>query len=177
MTTPLEVCPGCGLESAPVATPSHEYINASAGCWSVYGEVLVSPFAPSVTAGAVRTLNVDVYAAQHPGGVHPDKSVAIHLVGLYLALERGAPHPTIIRSHQHLASTVRDWPHFEPPADRGGVHVDTVAQARSVEEFVATSHEWASSVWAAWSAHHAAIEAFAEGSGATRLAVGARHAS
>ena len=54
-------------------------------------------------------MSVDTYASQHPGGAHPDKSIAIHLVGLYLVLERQVPTAEMPRRHKYLADAVRAW--------------------------------------------------------------------
>ncbi|MSP22445.1 MAG: hypothetical protein EXR66_05450 [Dehalococcoidia bacterium] len=117
-------------------------------------------------------MSVDTFAAQHPGGAHPDKSIAIHLVGLYLVLSRGVPTSEIPRRHKHLAATVHNWPHCAPPNNLGSVRVVDVAQARSAGAHIAAARAWAASVWRAWAAHHSAIEEFARGAGVANGATG-----
>lgn len=101
---------------------------------------------------------VDAYAVQHPGGVHPDKSIDIHLVTLMLGLE-GEIDLSAIR--QRMADAVAEWPHFIPPATLGPVTVLDVAAVAGSAEHAATSASWAESVWAAWSEQHDAIRRWA----------------
>ncbi|MBV9438936.1 MAG: serine/threonine protein kinase [Candidatus Eremiobacteraeota bacterium] len=135
----------------------HAYINASPECWSVFGEVLAREFGNAALFGRVHQLTVDAYLAQHPGGGHPDKSIAIHLAGLFLVLERGLRPHEVAPCLQRLAGRVREWPHFVPPAGRYGVTVFDVALA---EGHIAAVEEWARTVWAAWHARYAEIAAF-----------------
>jgi hypothetical protein len=95
--------------------PNTGYYNASDECWSLFTEVIGAEFSNAVLFGQVHQLTVDAYAVQHAGGPHPDKSVAVHLSGLYLALERGIPPTSIAPLLQQLATRIHDWPHFEPP--------------------------------------------------------------
>ena len=81
----------------------HEYINASPECWSVYREVLEAEYSNPLLFAQAHQLTVDTYAAQHSGGKHPDKSLDIHLAGLYLVLERGLPQNIISQCRQRLA--------------------------------------------------------------------------
>ena len=159
----LEVCV-CGFEAPAIDGPRHSYFNNTGGCWAAFGEVIAREYTTPALF-EVHTLNVDTYAAQHPGGAHPDKSVAIHLVGLYLALERGVPATEVPRNHKRLADSLRTWPHFEPPAQLGRVRAIDVARARTAESHLAASRAWARSVWDAWSAQDAAVIEFARASG------------
>ena len=62
-------------------------------------------------------MTVDAYAVQHAGGPHPDKSVDIHLCGLFLVLERGFKPVTVPPMMQRIVSTIDVWPHFAPPRE------------------------------------------------------------
>ena len=81
------ICPGCALDMPrrPGALNT-SYYHASAECWTVFGEVLAAEYSNAVLFGQVHQITVDAYAAQHAGGQHPDKSVGVHLSGLYLVL-------------------------------------------------------------------------------------------
>ena len=139
-------------------TASYEgYYNTSPECWSVYTEVLGAEFSNAFLFGQVHQLTVDSYAVQHAGGKHPDKSVVIHLAGLYLILDRGVRPPNVPKLHQRLAGAVKNWPHFPPPADTGSVTVFDVALSGSAEEHIKTAREWAALVWKGWSAHHSEV--------------------
>jgi hypothetical protein len=153
-------CPGCGLRM-PVSdrTIYEGYYNASPECWGVYTEVLGAEFGNAVLFGQVHQLTVDAYAAQHPGGIHPDKSVAVHLTGLHLVLDRGVAPTSVARQLQSLALTIREWPHFTPPADRGRLTVCDVALSDDADGHIKSVREWAGLVWRAWGQHHGAVAA------------------
>ena len=162
MATASVACPGCGLDLPRNPYPYHGYYLASEECWAVYNEVLAREYQNAVLFGRVHQLTVDAYAVQHAGGPHPDKSVCIHLVGLYLVLERGVQPPDVPRRLQRLAARVSAWPHFTPPGERGRLTVLEVAQSAAPDEHARQTRVWAESVWRAWAAHHGAIATLAE---------------
>ena len=90
MDANLIPCVGCGALVPDVAGPTHPYIGASRGCWAIYGEVLAKEYG-EYGYPPVHGLTVDAYAAQHPGTPSRQaiQSVAVHLIALYLVLERG----------------------------------------------------------------------------------------
>lgn len=152
------VCPGCGLRMPRrEGAVNTSYYNASPECWSVYTEVLGAEYGNAVLFGQVHQLTVDAYAAQHPGGPHPDKSVDIHLCGLSLVLERGHRPPEVPPLLHRIADAGTDWPHWPPPVDLGTLTVFDVALADSAEAHAALVRAWAGQVWSAWSAHHAEV--------------------
>ncbi len=130
------------------------YFNTSPECWSVFTEVVGHEFGDAVLYGQAHQISVDAYAVQHAGGSHPDKSVDIHLAGLYLVLERCLAPPSVPRLLQRLAGTIESWPHFPPPADRGSLTVLEVALADSGEDHIRIVRSWGSEVWDAWSDYH-----------------------
>lgn len=133
------------------------YNHASPECWAVYTEVLAAEYSNAVLFGQVHQLTVDTYAVQHAGGEHPDKSVTIHLVGLYLVLERGL-RPTEVPPHfRHLAETMREWPHFEPPRVAWPMTVFDVAMAGSPAEHAELVRQWSAGVWREWAFAREAI--------------------
>ena len=159
MMAPQEsTCPGCGLRMPASDRAAYQgYYNTSPECWDVYTEVLGSEYSNSVLFGQVHQLTVDTYAVQHGGGTHPDKSIAIHLGGLHLALERGMAPPSVPRLLGRLAVAVEAWPHFPPPAEGGTLTVWDVALSDSVEAHIKIVREWAEGVWRAWSPYHAEV--------------------
>ncbi|MEE8143729.1 MAG: DUF5946 family protein [Planctomycetota bacterium] len=154
------ICPGCGLQM-PLsdAVVNRGYYNTSPECFSVYTEVLGDEFGNVLLFGQVHQLTVDTYAVQHAGGVHPDKSIDVHLVGLYLGLERGLTSTRVPKLLKRLADTVSYWPHFPPPTETGSVTVLEVALADSVEAHMKLVREWAGQLWDAWSPYHAEVTA------------------
>jgi hypothetical protein len=61
---------------------------------------------------------------------------------------------------QELTSSRDEWPLLTPP-DGYELTVVDVLRAKSGEEHVELTRSWAASVWAAWSAHHAVVRAWA----------------
>jgi hypothetical protein len=161
LTTSLEerACPGCGLK-LPLreGAACHGYYHASPECWSIYAEVLGLEYNNPALFGAVHQLTVDTYASQHAGGLHPDKSVAIHLSGLHLVLEQGVRPFHVPPLLQRLAAAVEVWPHLEPPVDRGMLTVWDIALTGPGEEYLKRVQEWALQVWGAWSEYHATVK-------------------
>ena len=145
-------CPGCGLE-LPIDKKAiyNGFYCTSPECWNVYTEVLGLEYSSAVLFGQVHQLTVDTYAAQHAGGSHPDKSIAIHLSGLHLVFERNLSPKDVPRKLQRLADTVRKWPHFTRPRDTGSMTVFDVTRCSTLESHVNCVREWASIVWKAWS--------------------------
>lgn len=135
------------------------YYNTSPECWSIYSEVLAEEYGNAVLYGQVHQLTVDAYAVQHAGGPHPDKSVGIHLSGLYLMLQQYASPPEVPSFHKQLARSIEEWPHFEPPSpqDDDRLTVFDVALAESVKEHIDRSRKWANQVWKAWDPYHEVV--------------------
>jgi hypothetical protein len=87
-------CPGCGLPITADPRATYDgYFNCSPECWSIFTEVIGREFSNAVLFGQVHHLTVEAYAVQHAGGSHPDKSVDIHLAGLYLRSSATSRHP------------------------------------------------------------------------------------
>lgn len=155
-------CPGCGLR-LPVR-PSARYTgnyNTTPECWSVYTEVLGSEFGNAVLFGNVHQTTVDTYAAQHAGAAHKDKSVAVHLVGLHLAIDRDVRPTDVTTLLQRLAAARPRWPHFDPPEETGAITVLDVALAGNVQAHVDTVRSWASAVWDSWAHCHREVASLA----------------
>jgi len=157
----MSSCPGCALQM-PLSTRGYDRkFNASAECWSVFEEVLAREFQNAVLFGQVHQLTVDAYAVQHAGGRHPDKSVCIHLTGLYLALERGV-RPVEVPQYLQRCADRQSWPHLDPPDERTALTVFDVALADSPLTHASVVREWASQVWKLWSRYHDVARALAK---------------
>lgn len=155
-------CPGCGLEMPKGASPYDGYYHASDECWSLFGEVIGVEFSNAVLFGAVHQLTVDAYAVQHAGGNHPDKSVTVHLVGLYLALEAGIPVWQVAGRLQRLAEGRRVWPTWTPPEVRWPMNILSVALSDDLSQHRHRVLTWSAIVWESWSHHHDEIRGFYE---------------
>ncbi len=135
------------------------YYNVSPECWALFTEVLGTEFSNALIFGQVHQITVDTYAVQHAGGSHPDKSVGVHLSGLYLILERGFRPPYVARRLQQLAAAVEVWPHFPPPALPYALTIFDIALAERPEAHVGVVRQWSSEVWEAWSGYHTEVAA------------------
>jgi Family of unknown function (DUF5946) len=107
-------------------------------------------------------LRVDTYFAQHPDPQTSDLSIAFALIGLDLALERGASGVDVRALHQRLGDAKIAWPHLEPPVDRGSLTVFDVALASSSHGCAGQLCRWAGSVWRPWLPHRATVEGWIE---------------
>ena len=63
-------CVGCGARVPKMDGPTHRYMEASPGCWHVYGQVLARDYTDPFLR-AVHRLTTDTYAVQHPGRPSP----------------------------------------------------------------------------------------------------------
>ncbi len=159
----LVSCPGCGIARPASGVAYDRKFHASAECWALFEQVIGREFESAVLFGQAHQLTVDAYAVQHAGGAHPDKSVAIHLAGLHLSLERGLRLWEVPAWLQRIAAAAPAWPHLEPPAARPrGLSIGNVAEARSPERHVAAARAWAAQVWETWRPHHPAARALAD---------------
>lgn len=159
MTVQETICPGCGLRmpARKTTTTSRGYYNVSDECWDLYTEVLGTEYSNAFLFGQVHQMTVDSYAAQHAGGPHPDKSVDVHLVGLYLSLQKGIRSPYIPPLLQRLVAAIEVWPHYEPPTERAAITVFDVAFCDATEDHVRVVKDWAEAVWASWSKYHSEV--------------------
>lgn len=149
-------CAGCGALVPANAGPTHAYIPASPGCWSLYAslEDWKAGLTEPSSATTVQKL-VDLYAVQH--ATNRDRrnrqSVAVHLMSLCSSIERGE----LGGSLRALLGTWthREYPLLEPPR-RFAVTVRTIADAATAERrrVIAAGAE---STWHEWAAHHTTI--------------------
>jgi hypothetical protein len=127
----------------------------------MYNEVLARQIS-DVSYGRARLLSVNAYAVQHPG--HRERrtaqSVAVHLAGLCLALERDADDATITRRMSALANARSEHPWLEPPASRGELTVADVRRTSDRDEHLSMVSRWARSAWEAWTEHHNTVRAW-----------------
>jgi hypothetical protein len=151
-------CPGCGLEMPGRDGLRYDgYYHVSPECWSVYTEVLAAEYSNAPLFGRVHQLTVDAYAAQHAGGIHKPKSVAVHLSGLFLVYERNVRPAFVAPMLQQLATAVTEWPHFEPPPVPWQRTIFDVALCDTSQAHAETVTAWSLEVWHAWTHVHATI--------------------
>ena len=154
-------CIGCGAAFPRLDGPTHRYMESSPGCWAAFGEVLALEYREPAYAGTHR-LSVDAYAVQHPG--RPSRqsiqSVALHLIGLCLVLERGLDLAESTDALQAAARSKSQFVWLPPPALRGETTVADVLAAANAREHVERVRAWAASAWIAWAPHHARVRSW-----------------
>ena len=165
-TNNLEPCFGCGALVPKENGPTHQYIGASPGCWAIFSELLAKEN-EEYHHPPVHRLTVDTYAAQHPGS--PSKksiqSVAIHLIGLHLMLDRHYESHQSTRFLNQAAETSQDFYWLEPPGSLGGLTILDVRDAENIKDHTDRVHIWAHTVWQAWQSHHEQIREWADSLG------------
>lgn len=156
-------CSGCGGLFPDVEGTAHPYIGASAGCWAIRGEIAAREYG-EFRSMPVLQLSVDTYAVQHPGvpGRREIQSVAVHLMGLCLALERGAGPHHIVRVLRQAKTIVPRGSWLEPPVPNGRLTVLEVRGAADPAEHARRVATWAQSVWDAWAPHHETVRGWVE---------------
>lgn len=157
----LVSCEGCGaVVSREGIPPENAYIGASPGCWLLFTEVRGREMSDLRYLAHARS-TTDVYMVQHPGvpGRQSSQSVWVHLVGLYLVLERGLPVPDAIAGMRRVLSGRPEFPWLEPPPNVGPTTVVDAHAAldRGPSAYIDVVRRWADDAWQAWSPHHAAI--------------------
>ena len=158
------ICPGCGSTVPEVEEMRRRpYVGSAPGCFLLYSEVLSREYG-DIRYTPAHQLTVDAYAVQHPGV--PERraaqSVAIHLVGLCLTLERDRAPLELPRLRQRLAAPKRVFPWLLPPPSLGDITVLDVHVAETPAAHRAAVGRWARSAWDAWVPHHPQVRAWAD---------------
>ena len=151
--TTTTTCPGCGLVRPRGDRAYDRKYNASAECWAVFEQVIAAEFENAPLFAQVHQRSIDAYALQHAGGAHPDKSVCIHLVGLYLVIEKALAPMAAPPIMQRVAQR-KEWPHLEPPTERAVLTVADVVVGGTQEEHAASVRTWSDAVWRTWAPYH-----------------------
>ena len=155
-------CSGCGALVPDTDGPTHAYIGAAAGCWAIYGQVLAKEYG-EYRYPPVHRLSVDTYAVQHPGtpSRRSIQSVAVHLVRLYLVLERDLNYKMAADAMRRIVKHRDRFAWLEPPYPLGDITILDVHGAKDLTGHVKWVERWAKSVYEAWSPHHATIRQWA----------------
>jgi hypothetical protein len=90
------------------------------------------------------------------------QSVAVHLMGLCMILDRGT-EPAVLRPLGGERSRGRktvDLHWLEPPRPNGSLTVRGPLEAMGAEEHAASVEAWARDLWSAWEAHHDTVRSW-----------------
>lgn len=139
----------------------HTYIPQSPGCWKLYTDVLAREYG-EWKYPPIHRLTVDCYAAQHPTQT-PDlksaQSVQVHLLGIFLALEKKVEPQQIIKIiGDVIVKRKNTFTWLEPPKNLGVITVADVWNAKTLSEHEILVTDWANSIWQAWERHHSSIQ-------------------
>lgn len=176
----LRQCPGCKVllpsrdDLAGYQKSLGRYGVTSPECEALFDEVLARFFDQfSTNPGLI--LPIDAYAVQHPPHFEHQaalniskrfidasiQSVGIHLVILYLMVEKKMPKSEAGKiANLVLVNGPATLPYLEPPLDLGTIKITNVAKANTADELETLIWEWARSAWNAWSAHHETIRSW-----------------
>ncbi|NGX63494.1 MAG: hypothetical protein KR126chlam6_00906 [Candidatus Anoxychlamydiales bacterium] len=157
-------CPGCNaVFEEDENDPIHPYIGASKGCWKFFTEVLAWE-GENFGYPKIHRLLVDSYCAQHPGvkSRKSIQSVAIHLIALYMAVEKQIDLKVITKSMDRALSKGAIFEWLEPPEDMGNITILDIKKAKSLKEYEDILYKWARSILKAYSKHHDIIKTWYE---------------
>ena len=160
----VERCPGCDAELPVVDGAVHPYVGASSACWTRFAELGVT-LPPGGTP--LRRLVTDAYMVQHPG--IPERraiqSVGVHLVALYLVLERGLPPDDLSATLQRILARPPAWRWLEPPVPNGTSTVVDLETSIAAGRTTDVIEAYVRGVWASWTPHRATVEQWARAAG------------
>jgi hypothetical protein len=156
------LCPGCGL-AGDGDGQTDPYGGASPACWAIFQQALVRDYG-EFRYPVVHRLIVDAYMAQHPGYATPAgrRSVAVHLVGLCLTLERGLDETRSRRIMNGVFPGKPDLAPLAPVPALGEITVASMTGAVDLDAHVTRGRAWAEAVWRAWAPFHPRVRAWAD---------------
>lgn len=155
-------CPGCGLVHPAPDNTTYEFKGASPACAMLFSEVVGREYS-DYRYSRVHNLTVDTYAVQHdhaPESPRVIKSVAVHLITLYLQLEQDWTSAEAGMGKQRAAEFASEFVWLAPPEERGQLTIAGVYRAADAEAHVDAVQRWSRSVWQSWHTHHATVKAW-----------------
>lgn len=143
--SPQEACDECGLV----------VVGGSAGCQRIADEILARDYSGDIRYAAMHRLMWDTYCLQHPAKYCASaKSLAAHLAGACLILERGA-------NAGNGDSRLQQWLSGRPsitkpalPVSRGLSTISTITNALTAAEYREAVQQWAWTTWKAYESLH-----------------------
>lgn len=166
-------CPGCKAEFPEMEGPIWQYGVTSPGCWQAY-TTLLGYERDTLGFPEENRLIVDAYAIQHPQNLELQRSlgitqrlidasiqsVAVHLIALYAAFEKGIPLTQITPLIARILTQKPQFEILEPPETLGSLTVKDFSTSMTKQEYQAFAYAWAQSAWQAWNIHHAKVKSW-----------------
>lgn len=138
----VERCAGCGLAID----------GGTAGCQAIIDELLARDFS-DVSYFRVHRMVVDVYSLQHPDRYCASgKSLAAHLTGLGVLLERGGSRAVGVEALRRWLNSNARIERPEIPSYRGRLTVADVRRTTDPQAYAEAVERWARSTWEAYAA-------------------------
>jgi hypothetical protein len=138
-----QVCAECGVRTAA----------GEPDCAGLRDELFARDFEQPALYGRQHRLAVDCYCVQHSSYVRSAKSLAAHLCGLCVALERDDDQ-ALLTGLQRWLSTNPGLAKPDLPAFRGDLTIAHVSGIDDPQAYAIAVREWAVSSWNAYRAHH-----------------------
>ena len=136
-------------------------VTASGECQQAYSDLQCYTISMQ-DPGFIHQHVVDTYAAQHSGGSTRAITVALGLIGLYLALENGYTGKQVQVAHMRIARTKKVWPILVPPGQPAVLTFMDVLRAETDEEKDAMIRKWMTAVWESWAYRHGWVRAMTD---------------
>jgi hypothetical protein len=177
-------CPGCKIVLPITNYPAdNRYGVASAECRQALDEILMKE-GELFSYPAVHRLIIDAYGVQHPPHAEVQEalgvskrfvdasiqSIGIHLIALYLAIEKKMELRKIAGEMDKVLSNMTqrgaNFKELKPPVSLGIIRAADVRDALyaqddiSLEDYEILAWNWAREAWKVWHAHHKAMEAW-----------------
>ena len=152
-------CNGCGVELEYIEGETDPYQCSTSACWKIFNQLLAKEYSSPEYFVAHR-FTADTYMVQHPSNISRAsiQSVWIHLVALYLTLEREMPFPFIIRVMTAITAPKQQYEWLTPPdPNRYKYRVNDLINEITTENYSKIVKEWTMDVWLAWNEHHSKI--------------------
>lgn len=182
-------CPGCKVilpyqERLSHLESSQQYGSATFGrygvaspeCLALYNQILMNEY----MFGRPMCARLDAYGVQHPP--HPEiqkqlevegryiaaskQSVAIHLIALYLMIEKKMPLEAVSTVMGRILSSDKqvklENEELISPANLGTLTVADVVKATTPEEHTELVWKWSRSAWDAWKSYHHKVQEWYE---------------
>lgn len=159
-----EICNGCGAEVECIEYEVPPDTDVAPGCWKLFCDLLSNEYGEHAYPPITHRLTVDAYACQHPGApsVQSIQSIAVHLISLYLIIEKGVESRTATDAIRKALGKKLEFSWLEPPENRGEMTILDVFKQKDPESINSAVKQWAQSVWDAWSSHHDTVKKWAE---------------
>ena len=152
-------CSGCGVDLEFIVGPTDPYQCSTAACWATYNQLMAIDFAGTGYFAVHRLVN-DTYMSQHPSNISRAsiQSVWVHLVALYLTLEKQLPSYVVMRVMENITAPRQQFEWLTPPnPNLYKMTVKDLTFVDTIEEHLELSTKWAFEVWNKWNEHHSKI--------------------